>query len=59
VSLCECRDFRAYGNKVLAALEESVKEDDALQIAPVNHEGVSPPAHSKLLLIVDAPLLTL
>lgn len=36
-----CRDFKAYGNKVLAALEQSVKEDDALQIAPVNHEGVS------------------
>jgi phosphomannomutase len=33
-------DFREYGNKVLAALEESVKEDDALQIAPVNHEGI-------------------
>jgi hypothetical protein len=59
VSLRECRDFREYGNKVLAALEESVKEDDALQIAPVNHEGVSRPARSNLLQIVDAPLVTL
>ena len=32
--------FRAYGEKVLAALEAAVAAEEGLTKAPVNHEGV-------------------